>query len=66
MGQILSILSQVPDNRAKGVVYWEPAWIPGVGWEPGAGDAWDNMALFDFQGRALPSIAVYQGAGPRP
>lgn len=57
---ILAILEQVPQRRGKGVVYWESAWIPGVGWEPGAGDAWDNMTLFDFQGRALPSIRCYE------
>jgi arabinogalactan endo-1,4-beta-galactosidase len=57
---LLSILNQVPNNHGSGVVYWEPAWIPGVGWEPDAGDAWDNMTLFDFNGHALPSIAVYR------
>lgn len=60
MQNILAILSQVPERRGRGVVYWEPAWIPGVGWEPGAGDAWDNMTLFDFKGQALPSISCYQ------
>jgi arabinogalactan endo-1,4-beta-galactosidase len=59
MSNVLSILSQVPENRGRGVVYWEPGWIPGVGWEPGAGDAWDNMTLFDFSGNALPSISIY-------
>ena len=27
-----------------------------MGWEPGAGTTNDNLTLFDFQGRALPSI----------
>jgi arabinogalactan endo-1,4-beta-galactosidase len=57
---LLSIMSQVPNRRGLGVVYWESAWIPGVGWEPGAGDAWDNMTLFDFTGKALPSINIYR------
>src|SRR5579871_121450 len=57
---VLGILSQVPNEHGRGLVYWEPGWIPGVGWEPGAGDAWDNMTLFDFEGRALPSIQVYE------
>ncbi|HLZ55909.1 MAG TPA: arabinogalactan endo-1,4-beta-galactosidase [Ktedonosporobacter sp.] len=64
MRTLLSIIGQVPHHRALGIVYWEPAWIPGVGWEPGAGDAWDNMTLFDFQGHALPSIACYEHGGP--
>ena len=63
-GNVLSILSQVPEKRGRGVVYWESAWIPGVGWEPGEGDAWDNMTLFDFNGVSLPSINIYnQGGG---
>jgi arabinogalactan endo-1,4-beta-galactosidase len=61
MSALLSILSQVPEQRGRGVVYWESAWIPGVGWEPGAGDAWDNMTLFDNTGHALPSITCYEG-----
>jgi arabinogalactan endo-1,4-beta-galactosidase len=60
ISQILSILGQVPNGRGKGVVYWESAWIPGVGWEPGGNDGWDNMTLFDSTGAALPSIQVYE------
>ena len=39
---------------------WEPEWIPGVGWETGAGSPNDNLTLFDFQGLALPSITIFQ------
>ncbi len=56
----LSILAQVPDGLGAGLFYWEPEWIPGVGWEPGAGTPNDNLTLFDFQGRALPSIASFR------
>lgn len=62
MHNLLSILGQVPDQRGRGLVYWESAWIPGAGWEPGAGDAWDNMTLFDHDGHALPSIKCYEHA----
>jgi arabinogalactan endo-1,4-beta-galactosidase len=60
MQNLLSILTQVPGSHGLGVVYWEPDWIPGAGWEPGAGDAWDNMTLFDWKGQTLPSIACYE------
>lgn len=60
MQNLLSILGQVPNRRGRGVVYWEPAWTPGVGWEPGAGNAWDNMTLFDFNGQALSSIRCFE------
>ena len=57
----LSILAQVPDGLGAGLFYWAPDWIPGVGWEPGAGVGSPNvnLTLFDFQGRALPSIGIF-------
>jgi arabinogalactan endo-1,4-beta-galactosidase len=57
---ILSILANIPDGHAGGFFYWEPEWIPGVGWTPGAGTPNDNLTLYDFQGRALPSIGMFQ------
>ena len=56
----LSILAAAPGGHGGGLLYWEPEWIPGVGWEPGAGSPNDNLTLFDFQGHALPSIASFQ------
>jgi arabinogalactan endo-1,4-beta-galactosidase len=49
---------------ALGVVYWEPTWtaVEGAGWDPAdptSGDGWENQALFDYQGRALPAIDVF-------
>ena len=60
--EILSMLGQLPNQRGRGIVYWESAWIPGVGWQPGAGDTWGNMTLFDRDGRALPSLKCYEAA----
>jgi arabinogalactan endo-1,4-beta-galactosidase len=57
---LLSILAQVPDHRGIGLFYWEPEWIPGVGWEPGAGTPNDNLTLFSFTGQALPSAGLFQ------
>ncbi len=57
----LSILAQVPGGLGAGLFYWEPEWIPGVGWEPGAGTPNDNLTLFSFQGTALPSIGIFRG-----
>ena len=68
---IQSVLD-VPDNRGKGVFYWEPTWIvaPGNTWATPAGmeyihDKWktgnsrENQALFDCKGKVLPSIKVF-------
>lgn len=48
-------------NGGNGVFYWEPAWIPveGAGLSTREGDTWENQCMFDFQGRALPSLAVW-------
>ncbi|MGH9105061.1 MAG: glycoside hydrolase family 53 protein [Acidimicrobiales bacterium] len=58
----LSILANVPDGLGAGLFYWEPEWLPGVSWAPGAnppGTSSDNQTLFDFQGRALPSVGIF-------
>jgi arabinogalactan endo-1,4-beta-galactosidase len=57
---LLSILAQVPNHKGIGLFYWEPEWIPGVGWEPGAGTPNDNLTLFSFTGQALPSVGLFQ------
>jgi arabinogalactan endo-1,4-beta-galactosidase len=58
----LSILAQVPGGLGMGLFYWAPDWIPGVPWQPGAGNGSPNLnlTLFDFQGRALPSIGIFR------
>ncbi len=57
---LLSILHQVPNRLGTGLFYWEPEWIPGVGWEPGAGTPNDNLTLFSFTGQALPSVGLFE------
>jgi arabinogalactan endo-1,4-beta-galactosidase len=52
------VLAAVPNGRGAGFLAWEPEWIPGVGWEPGAGNPNDNMTLFDFTGAALPALTA--------
>jgi arabinogalactan endo-1,4-beta-galactosidase len=57
------ILRDVPDGRGLGFFDWEPGWTPGVGWEPGAGNPNDNLTMFDFTGRALPSLRAFRDPG---
>jgi arabinogalactan endo-1,4-beta-galactosidase len=57
---LLSIVARTPGGLGRGVVYWEPAWIPGVGWKPGEGNAWDNQTVFAADGRALESVDAMQ------
>jgi arabinogalactan endo-1,4-beta-galactosidase len=56
VSDLASLLDAVPNNRGLGVFYWQPEWIPGVGWTPGAGTPNDNLTMFDFDGDALPAV----------
>ncbi len=33
--------------------------VKGAGWKFGEGNPWENQALFDFKGHALPSLRVF-------
>ncbi len=77
MDDLMETIHQVPENRGKGFIYWEPAWIPvpGSQWAtegaiaymnekgPG-GNEWANQALFDYEGRALPALERIQSFQP--
>jgi arabinogalactan endo-1,4-beta-galactosidase len=60
---IFNTVAAVPG--ALGVFYWEPTWtaVQGAGWDPAdpsSGDGWENQALFDYNGRALPALKVFK------
>ena len=54
----LTELTQTLINAgAKGVVYWEPAWVTSDLKDPwGQGSSWDNATFFNFDGIAQPAI----------
>ena len=54
---LIHIIRTVPGGRGIGVYYWEPEWIS----VEGLGSHWENAALFDFEGRVLPSIDAFTG-----
>jgi arabinogalactan endo-1,4-beta-galactosidase len=56
VSDLSSILAAVPGGRGAGIFYWQPEWIPGVGWTPGEGTPNDNLTMFDFDGDALPAV----------
>jgi arabinogalactan endo-1,4-beta-galactosidase len=61
---VMAIVRAVPDGRGLGVFYWDATWtaVKGNGWDstnPESGNAWENQALFDFDGRALPALEEY-------
>ncbi len=61
MKEVMEAVVKVPDNKGRGIFYWEPAWIPveGAGWLTGEGSGWENQAMFDQYGQALPSLNVF-------
>jgi len=49
-----ALCRQAPECR--GWYYWAPEWTPWKGVQATDGSAWENLALFDFNGRALPGF----------
>lgn len=66
---ILNTVAHTNGGKGAGAFYWEPAWIPvakdangnyQAGWKIHQGNAWENQAMFDFQGHALSSLDAYR------
>ena len=55
---LTDLTQEIMDGGGSGIIYWEPAWIsvPALKDQWGAGSAWENNTLFDFEGRALQSL----------
>ncbi|GAA1677402.1 glycosyl hydrolase 53 family protein [Glycomyces endophyticus] len=66
------IVADVPDDRGRGIIWWEPTWLPveGANWGTEAGkednddtgtlsNPWDNQTLFDWDGNALATLDVF-------
>lgn len=61
---VMAVVRAVNGGRGLGVFYWDATWtaVPGNGWDntnPAEGNAWENQALFDFDGKALPALSEY-------
>ncbi|MEM9064794.1 MAG: glycosyl hydrolase 53 family protein [Planctomycetota bacterium] len=56
--RVWQITRALGDDRGLGVAYWEPAWLPNVT----GGSALENLALFGFNGSALPSFELFSRA----
>jgi arabinogalactan endo-1,4-beta-galactosidase len=68
---VQDVVASAPGGRGIGTVYWEPTWtaVAGNGWDPAdpaSGNAWENQALFDFDGRALPALKEFAADGAEP
>ena len=61
---VMAIVRGVDGGRGLGVFYWDATWtgVEGNGWDntdPSTGNAWENQALFDFDGKPLPALEEY-------
>ena len=54
---VKKIIHAVPGGHGKGFLYWAPTWIS----LPKAQSAYANLALFDYDGKALPGVDSLQG-----
>jgi arabinogalactan endo-1,4-beta-galactosidase len=50
----------VPGRRGLGFVAWEPAWLPGAGWDGTEASPYSNLTMFDWNGNALPSVGAFR------
>lgn len=61
---LTQVLRQVPGGHGAGFLVWEPGWLPGVAAEKGMGDPYNNLTLFDWQGKGLPALQAFAPATP--
>lgn len=54
----LKLLMQKVKN-GQGFCYWAPDWVAFKGAQATDASSWENQALFNFNGRALPALEVY-------
>jgi arabinogalactan endo-1,4-beta-galactosidase len=64
-GNLRDVLQAARLGGALGFFYWEPTWtaVKGNGWDPtnpASGCQWENQALFDFAGKALPAMQEFK------
>ncbi|CUH94991.1 putative secreted protein [Propionispora sp. 2/2-37] len=61
---VMEAVVKVPGKKGLGIFYWEPDWIPNpqAPWKTGEGNEWENQAMFDFDGKVLESMDVFNRA----
>ncbi len=57
---VLTIVQGVSQGKGVGVYYWQPEYVA----QPGFGSFWENVALFDDRGQALPALSVFSAPPP--
>ncbi|MHA6785933.1 glycoside hydrolase family 53 protein [Pseudonocardia saturnea] len=58
--ELRTITEGVAGGHGLGFVVWEPAWTANVPADEGQSNAFANLALFDWEGRGLPALRVFE------
>ncbi len=67
IGQLMKIVQQTPEGLGAGIFYWAAAWIPNKKWNPPPwSHDWEERALFDEDGNALPALHVLGSSSREP
>lgn len=57
--KLKTIITSVPNKLGLGYCYWAPDWVAFKGPTATDGSSWENLAMFDFTGKALPAMQVF-------
>jgi arabinogalactan endo-1,4-beta-galactosidase len=55
-----AVVTRLPGGRGLGFLAWEPAWLPGFGWDHGDANPYSNLTMFDWKGTGLPSLTAFR------
>lgn len=60
MEEVIALVKR--EKNGYGIFYWEPVWycVKGVGCVKGAGNEWENQAMFDQSGKALDGLHAFE------
>jgi arabinogalactan endo-1,4-beta-galactosidase len=54
-----TVIYNIPGKHGLGFCYWAPEWVAFRGAAATNGSPWENLALFDFTGKALPGLSAF-------
>lgn len=54
-----TVIHNIPNNHGLGFCYWAPEWVAFRGSSATNGSPWENLAVFDFSNKLLPSGAAF-------
>jgi len=62
MQKLVQLLKDLPNNQGIGLCYWAPEYIAWKGTTAQDASPWENMCVFDFNGKALEVMDIFDAA----